>query len=108
MCGSNNCKKFGTYFHEKDDCCDLPETLAIPEPLPLIPAGVPLEPPAGDIIMCQYQCDMCHVQVRDVLAGIITVRGAALLRPLVTRARVTVTGLVMAVTMTGTEAARVT
>merc|ERR1712045_266162 len=47
VCGSNNCKKFGTYFHEKDDCCDLPETLAIPEPLPLIPAGVPLEPPAG-------------------------------------------------------------
>merc|ERR1712137_1490020 len=42
VCGSNNCKKFGTYFHEKDDCCDLPETLAIPEPLPLIPAGVPL------------------------------------------------------------------
>merc|ERR1711862_1044393 len=28
VCGSNNCKKFGTYFHEKDDCCDLPETLA--------------------------------------------------------------------------------
>jgi len=50
VCGSNNCKKFGTYFHEKDDCCDLPETLAIPEPLPLIPAGVPLEPPAGDIM----------------------------------------------------------
>merc|ERR1711971_1368101 len=47
VCGSNNCKKFGTYFHEKDDCCDLPETLAIPEPLPLNPAGVPLEPPAG-------------------------------------------------------------
>merc|ERR1711910_268606 len=47
VCGSNNCKKFGTYFHEKDDCCDLPETLAIPEPLPLIPAGVPLDPPAG-------------------------------------------------------------
>merc|ERR1711936_495601 len=28
VCGSNNCKKFGTYFHEKDDCCDLPGTLA--------------------------------------------------------------------------------
>jgi len=21
-CGSNNCKKFGHYFHEKDDCCE--------------------------------------------------------------------------------------
>merc|ERR1711976_687969 len=30
VCDSNNCKKFGTYFHEKDDCCDLPETLATP------------------------------------------------------------------------------
>merc|ERR1712087_581025 len=24
MCGSNNCKKFGSYFHEKDDCCERP------------------------------------------------------------------------------------
>ena len=22
-CGSNNCKKVGHYFHEKDDCCDV-------------------------------------------------------------------------------------
>ena len=22
--GSNNCKKFGAYFHEKDDCCEKP------------------------------------------------------------------------------------
>merc|ERR1712244_168466 len=82
VCGSNNCKKFGTYFHEKDDCCDLPETLAIPEPLPLIPADVPGE--------------------------IITARDVALLRTLVTRVRVIVTVLVMEVTMTVTEAARVT
>jgi len=47
VCGSNNCQKFGTYYHPKDDCCDLPETLLTPEPLPEIPAGVPLEPPAG-------------------------------------------------------------
>merc|ERR1711872_801870 len=26
VCGSNNCKKFGHYYHEKDDCCDLPDT----------------------------------------------------------------------------------
>merc|ERR1711988_103418 len=24
MCGSNNCKKFGHFYHEKDDCCERP------------------------------------------------------------------------------------
>ena len=24
VCGSNNCKKFGHYYHEKDDCCEKP------------------------------------------------------------------------------------
>eukprot|EP00092_Neocalanus_flemingeri_P102972 GFUD01131716.1.p1 GENE.GFUD01131716.1~~GFUD01131716.1.p1 ORF type:complete len:318 (+),score=53.56 GFUD01131716.1:79-1032(+) len=24
QCGSNNCKKFGAYYHEKDDCCEKP------------------------------------------------------------------------------------
>ena len=23
VCGSNNCKKFGLFYHDKDDCCDL-------------------------------------------------------------------------------------
>ena len=23
VCGSNNCKKFGHFYHAKDDCCDL-------------------------------------------------------------------------------------
>ena len=23
VCGSNNCKKFGSFYHDKDDCCDL-------------------------------------------------------------------------------------
>merc|ERR1712128_385209 len=22
VCGSNNCRKFGAYYHEKDDCCE--------------------------------------------------------------------------------------
>ena len=22
VCGSNNCRKFGLYYHEKDDCCE--------------------------------------------------------------------------------------
>merc|ERR1711970_876798 len=24
VCGSNNCQKFGRYFHKSDDCCDYP------------------------------------------------------------------------------------
>ena len=24
VCGSNNCKKFGHFYHEKDDCCEKP------------------------------------------------------------------------------------
>merc|ERR1712168_206631 len=47
VCGSNNCKKFGLYFHEKDDCCDLPETLLTTTRAPQIKPGVPIEPPAG-------------------------------------------------------------
>merc|ERR1711892_913764 len=47
VCGSNNCKKFGLYFHEKDDCCDLPSTIPNERPAPVIVPGTPLEPPAG-------------------------------------------------------------
>merc|ERR1711978_573790 len=43
---SNNCRKFGAYFHEKDDCCDRPENLPVREE-PVIVPGTPLEPPAG-------------------------------------------------------------
>merc|ERR1711953_462286 len=47
VCGSNNCKKFGLYFHEKDDCCDQPSSISTDRPAPVIIPGVPLEPPAG-------------------------------------------------------------
>merc|ERR1712111_152478 len=46
VCGSNNCRKFGAYFHEKDDCCDRPENLPVREE-PVIAPGVPIQPPAG-------------------------------------------------------------
>ena len=26
VCGSNNCRKFGLYYHEKDDCCERPQS----------------------------------------------------------------------------------
>merc|ERR1712002_1447253 len=44
VCGSNNCLKFGLYYHEKDDCCEKPgstitTTTRKPHPAkPLIPA----------------------------------------------------------------------
>ena len=46
MCGSNNCKKFGAYFHEKDDCCDRPENVPVREE-PIFVSGAPLIPPEG-------------------------------------------------------------
>ena len=46
MCGSNNCRKFGAYFHEKDVCCDTPENLPVRQEPVFVP-GAPLEPPAG-------------------------------------------------------------
>jgi len=46
VCGSNNCRKFGAYFHEKDDCCDRPENLPVREEPVFVP-GTPLEPPQG-------------------------------------------------------------
>jgi len=48
QCGSDNCLKFGLYFHERDDCCDLPQN--VPENNPTVFfLGAPLEPPAGQI-----------------------------------------------------------
>jgi len=46
-CGSNNCQKFGLYFHPKDDCCDLPENVPDVSATPIILPGTPIEPPAG-------------------------------------------------------------
>merc|ERR1712241_1412161 len=46
VCGSNNCKKFGAYYHPKDDCCDLPQNLPRPK-APVIVPGTPLSPPPG-------------------------------------------------------------
>merc|ERR1719270_1669111 len=47
VCGSNNCRKFGAYYHPKDDCCDYQETLAVQNIIPDIQPGVPIEPPQG-------------------------------------------------------------
>merc|ERR1712119_29634 len=46
VCGSNNCKKFGSYFHEKDDCCDDPSSITARLPPRIVP-GAPREPPSG-------------------------------------------------------------
>jgi hypothetical protein len=34
VCGSNNCKQFGAYYHEKDDCCEKPATISLSTPKP--------------------------------------------------------------------------
>jgi len=51
VCGSNNCKKFGHYYHEKDDCCEQPSIEFIQQELEetqaQYPGGLPVEPPAG-------------------------------------------------------------
>ena len=48
QCGSNNCRKFGLYFHEKDDCCEKPSTISsVPDSY--VP-GTPLEPKEGETI----------------------------------------------------------
>ena len=46
MCGSNNCKKFGSYYHPKDDCCEEPQNSTRPTAPEIVP-GTPLTPPAG-------------------------------------------------------------
>jgi len=47
VCGSNNCRKFGAYYHPKDDCCDHPSTLEIEVEQIKINPNVPFDPPAG-------------------------------------------------------------
>ena len=50
VCGSNNCKKFGIFYHEKDDCCEKPQSSTEQRPPPKIFPGTLLEPPPGKII----------------------------------------------------------
>jgi len=48
VCGSNNCKKFGLYYHDKDDCCEKPSTKIQKEAiLFLATLDTPLEPLPG-------------------------------------------------------------
>ena len=53
VCGSNNCQKFGFYYHEKDDCCDYPPQYVQTTTESIIP-GLPMEPPIGKY---RYQKD---------------------------------------------------
>jgi len=48
VCGSNNCRKFGLYYHEKDDCCEKPSTAESVNPTQKPPKGLWLEPPEGE------------------------------------------------------------
>ena len=46
-CGSNNCKKFSLYFHEKDDCCEKPSNKSKKAQNEKFVSGLPLEPKEG-------------------------------------------------------------
>jgi len=46
-CGSNNCKQFGSFYHEKDDCCQKPSSSPTTKQPPVIFPGTPLTPPPG-------------------------------------------------------------
>ena len=49
VCGSNNCRKFGLYYHEKDDCCDVPDALqSTTESNSFGFGNAPLEPKPGE------------------------------------------------------------
>ena len=61
VCGSNNCKKFGNYYHEKDDCCDLPETLQNAPPEPQAPIDAPLVPAPGISTFQKFFQEMSHI-----------------------------------------------
>ena len=95
MCGSNNCRKFGLYYHEKDDCCDVPDAMQTSTESNSLGFGknVPLEPKPGEQRISKWKIHPFMLQVKDAPEGIITASGAALLTIPVTRARVTVTGL---------------
>jgi len=107
VCGSNNCRKFGAYFHEKDDCCDRPENLPVREE-PVIVPGTPLEPPAGSESDRSDGYHQFPIQVRGAGAVTTTGRDAVLQSSLVTRERETVTDLGTEVLMTDTLAVRET
>ena len=107
MCGSNNCQKFGSYFHPKDDCCDVAASIATATP-PVVVPGAPQEPSSGRV-----QAEECedsqplYVQVRGVVAVTIHLAGdAAPQRILVEREKVIVMELVMEVIMMETKAVK--
>ena len=46
VCGSNNCRQFGRYYHERDDCCEKPAGQDTEQIDTFVP-NTPLVPPAG-------------------------------------------------------------
>ena len=58
VCGSNNCKNFGLFFHEKDDSCENPTTVVRQSEDVLFP-GALLEPPLGKIIFPNIDIKSC-------------------------------------------------
>ena len=58
VCGSNNCQKFGAYFHAKDDCCEKPGKAYS------CPAGNTPPLACYGVSQCYYQCQVGGVSGR--------------------------------------------
>ena len=46
VCGSNNCRQFGRFYHERDDCCEKPSKQDTELVNTFVP-DTPLTPPPG-------------------------------------------------------------
>ena len=112
VCGTNNCKKFGTFYHEKDDCCEKasatannqtanifkPETFINLIATILSPAALK-EPPPGKNSKATKMNTQKVFQVKDAAVVIIKAEDVVHLKIHVMKERETAMDLVMEVVM---------
>ena len=55
VCGVNNCKQFGDFFHERDDCCENSSDSVIDIKKEVV-NNIPKDPPAGKIKALTFFC----------------------------------------------------
>ena len=55
VCGTNNCKQFGDFFHERDDCCENSSDSVIDIKKEVV-NNIPKDPPAGKIKALTFFC----------------------------------------------------
>ena len=99
VCGSNNCLKFGTYYHEKDDCCEKPPVnttnakTTTPRKRPSFNPNLPtFFRPLGNLNILKAEQILIIGQHCAARGGRLTRAGAAPRPSPARRARATVTG----------------